>query len=70
MDIIEIAVLVYFVVGLILSLVWWEQEYKVEYEYEKEYGEVESGMAILHMTWLMIFWPIKLLKNYIEGFIE
>ena len=49
---------------------WWNDEYKPEYEYEKDTDEVEESMAVLLIVLLMFFWPVKLIKNWIEGFVS
>ena len=70
MSIEAIVTIVYFAVGLVLTLMWWNDEYKAEYEYEREEGEVEEPMAILLLVGLLFFWPIKLVKNYLESFVD
>ncbi len=70
MDICSFIVIGYFVVGVILAYVWWNDEYKVDYEVAKDVGEVENSMAVLLLAGLTIFWPFKLLKNYFESFVD
>ena len=66
----QVILIAYFVIGLVLALVWWNDEYKPEYEYEKNTDEVEESMAVLLIVFLMFFWPIKLIKNWFEGFMS
>ena len=66
----QVILIAYFVIGLVLALVWWNDEYKPEYEYEKDTDEVEESMAVLLIVLLMFFWPVKLIKNWIEGFVS
>ena len=62
----QVILIAYFVIGLVLALVWWNDEYKPEYEYEKDTDEVEEPMAVLIIVFLMFFWPVKLIKNWFE----
>ena len=66
----QVILIAYFVMGLVLALMWWNDEYKPEYEYEKDTDEVEESMAVLLIVFLMFFWPIKLIKNWFEGFMS
>jgi len=66
----QVILIAYFIIGLVLALVWWNDEYKPEYEYEKDIDEVEEPMAILLIVFLMFFWPVKLIKNWFESFVS
>jgi hypothetical protein len=66
----QVILIAYFVIGLVLALVWWNDEYKPEYEYEKDADEVEESMAVLLIVFLMFFWPVKLIKNWFESFVS
>ena len=66
----QVILIAYFVIGLVLALVWWNDEYKPEYEYEKNTDEVKEPMAVLLIAFLMFFWPIKLIKNWFESFVS
>ena len=70
MDILSIIFISYFVIGLILSVYWWNKEYKSNYEYDKENEEVyvEEPMVMIFLAFMVLFWPFVLLKNYFEGF--
>ena len=50
-----IITILYFVIGTSLAFMWWNDEYKAEYEYEKECGEAEDPMAILLLLFFK-FW--------------
>ena len=60
----------YFIIGFILTVIWWYNEYKEEYEYEKEYGDVQEVIVILFLIFLFLCWPIKLIKDYFESFVN
>jgi hypothetical protein len=45
---------------MVLSIWWWEKEYKVEDE-----DELEKGTVCLFLLFLTFFWPVKLIKNLI-----
>jgi hypothetical protein len=66
----QVILIAYFIIGLVLALVWWNDEYKPEYEYEKDIDEVEEPMAVLLIVFLMFFWPVKLIKNWFESFVS
>jgi hypothetical protein len=59
----------YFVIGIVLTYIWWYNEYNSEYNLEREEEGVEEPMAVLLLAGLTLFWPIKLIKNYFESFI-
>ena len=56
----KLGLIIYFVIGMILSIWWWEKEYKVEDE-----DELEKGTVCLFLLFLTFFWPVKLIKNLI-----
>jgi hypothetical protein len=61
----------YFLVGIILTYIWWHDEYEPEYELAKELNEgVEEPMAVLFLAALVFFWPFKVVKNYFESFVD
>lgn len=60
----------YLIVGIILTFIWWHDEYELEYELEKENDGVEEPMAVLFLAALVFFWPFKAVKNYFEGFVD
>ena len=57
----------YLIVGIILTYIWWHDEYEPEYELERENDDVEEPMAVLLLAALVFFWPFKLVKNYFES---
>ncbi len=62
-----IATLIYFTIGILLSIIWFKKEYEPEYkELEKSEEGVEKGMAELIMMFMAITWPIKLVYNLIK----
>lgn len=69
MSIDSIIVIVYFTIGFVLTLIWWNDAYKVEYEYYKAIGEVDESMVVLLLLGLFFFWPIKVIKDLIESFL-
>jgi hypothetical protein len=71
MDICYFIVIGYFFVGIILTFIWWYDEYKLEYELVKELNEgSEEPMAVLFIAGLVFFWPFKVVKNYFESFVD
>jgi hypothetical protein len=54
----KLGLIIYFVIGMVLSIWWWEKEYKVEDE-----DELEKGTVCLFLLFLTFFWPVKLIKN-------
>lgn len=70
MDIWGFIAIGYFLVGIILTYIWWHDECELEYELEKENDGVEEPMAVLLLAALVFFWPFKVVKNYFEGFVD
>ena len=61
----------YFLVGIILTFIWWYDEYEPEYELAKELNEgAEEPIVVLFLLGLVFFWPFKAVKNYFEGFVD
>ena len=70
MDIWGYIVIGYFLIGFILTYIWWKDEYEADYELEKEEEDgVEKSMAVLLLVCLVLFWPLKAVKNYFESFV-
>ena len=63
MDICGILVVVYFIVGIILTLYWFKTDYAESYKSSVEDGTEEKGMTCIFLLLLIIFWPIKLVRN-------
>lgn len=70
MSIWDFIVIGYFLVGIILTFIWWYDEYEPEYELERENDGVEEPMAVLLLAALVFFWPFKAVKNYFESFVD
>jgi len=66
MDICGILVVVYFIVGVILALYWFKTDYAESYKSSVEDGTEEKGMTCIFLLLLIIFWPIKLVRNLIK----
>ena len=62
-----IITILYFVIGTSLAFMWWNDEYKAEYEYAKEYDEAEDPMAILLLLLFIFFWPFKAVRNCFDN---
>lgn len=62
----KILIIVYIIVGVILSYHWYNKEYVNEYKSMIEDGiEVEKGIVGILMLCMVIFWPIKVIKSLI-----
>lgn len=74
MDIWGFIAIGYFLVGIILTYIWWHDEYEPEYNAAKEIDELDGGveesMAVLFLAALVFFWPCKVVKNYFESFVD
>lgn len=56
----------YMLAGIALTMYWWNTEYEKTYQEAKTRGEgTEDAMANIFMICLIVFWPIKLIKNLI-----
>ena len=68
MDIWGFIAIGYFLVGIILTYIWWHDEYEPEYELAKELDDGSAEpIAVLLLAALVFFWPFKLVKNYFES---
>ena len=71
MDIWGFIAIGYFLVGIILTYIWWHDEYEPEYELAKELDDGSAEpIAVLLLAALVFFWPFKVVKNYFEGFVD
>lgn len=63
----HIAIMVYFIIGFVLSSYWFTRDYEEEYKKSIEDGEsVEKGMVSFLLLLMTVFWPIVLVKNLIK----
>ena len=62
----DIGIIVYFVLGLILTLYWYERDYGKKYKELEQKEGVEKGMANIFLLFLWAFWPINMIKNLIK----
>lgn len=59
----------YMVIGLLLTLYWWEKQYEAAYIKAKESDEgADEPMSVLFLTFLAIFWPIVLVYKAIKRY--
>ena len=59
-------IVVYFIIGIILSIYWWNKEYEEDYEKLKKMNEVDESGTMIFLMFLTVFWPIKFIKNLIN----
>ena len=56
--------MIYLVIGLVLSFYWWDKTYKKDYNKAKASDKgVEEGMAVNELLIMMFFWPMILTLN-------
>ena len=61
----EIGTIIYFLIGVLCSYHWFEEDYGQEYRNLKKKREVEDGMTVILLLFMTIFWlPIFLCKVY------
>jgi len=60
-------VAIYLAIGFVCSLMWWNDEYKADYELARKNGNVETSMASLLLLMMTVFWSLKVIMNCIEG---
>ena len=71
MDIWGFIAIGYFLVGIMLTFIWWHDEYEPEYELAKELDDGSAEpIAVLFIVALVLFWPFKVVKNYFESFVD
>ena len=64
MDIVSIVMIIYLVIGLCLTIYWWNKYFSKEYAKAKTSEEgVEEGMAVNHLLTMMFLWPLFLACN-------
>lgn len=71
MNTFEVIAIIYLLVGIVLAFIWWNDEYEPQREYDEDYGEyVNDSMSLITFICLVLFWPLKLFKNWIENFVS
>ena len=59
----------YMVIGLLLTLYWWDKQYEAAYIKAKESEEgADEPMSVLFLAFLAIFWPIVLVYKTIKRY--
>lgn len=62
-----IILIIYLLIGICLTMYWWNKSYKKSYDEAKASGEgVEKGMVNILLTTLMVFWPIVLIYKFLR----
>ena len=61
--------IIYIVIGIILMLYWWNNDYALDYALAKAKGEAQDSAACLLMLGMITFWPIKLIHKIIKKFL-
>ena len=67
MSIEYIITILYLAIGTLLAFMWWNDEYKAEYEYAKGCGETEDAMVTLLLIFFIFFWPLKFIINCFDN---
>ena len=71
MNTFEVIAIIYLLVGIVLAFIWWNDEYEPQREYDEDYGEhISDGMSLFTFICLVLFWPLKLFKNWVENFVS
>ena len=52
----DYCVIGYFIIGMILTIYWWFDEYKADYEETMKKGECEKPMVILLLLFTTYIW--------------
>ena len=58
--------IIYFIIGIILGFYWWKTDYVEEYEEAKANNDVEEGMAVLLILFLIVLWPLFFIHKLIK----
>jgi len=61
----DYCVIGYFIIGMILTVYWWFDEYKADYEEAMKKGECEKPMVILLWLFTTYIWPVVLCVRFI-----
>ena len=62
----EIIFYTYLVIGFCVMTYDWYKYQKPIYDQAKKSGMVEDGMAVMHMTCVIMLWPIKIFNWLFE----
>lgn len=54
----DYCVIVYIIIGIILTIYWWFTEYKKNYEECHASGECEESMVIMLWIFTIFLWPV------------
>ena len=64
-----VIMIAYMVIGLLLTLYWWDKQYEAAYIKAKESEEgADEPMSVLFLAFLAIFWPIVLVYKAIKRY--
>jgi cbb3-type cytochrome oxidase subunit 3 len=62
-----IILIIYLLIGICLTMYWWNKSYKKSYDEAKKSEEgVEEGMASMLLMFLFIFWPFVLIYKFLK----
>lgn len=64
--ILNISIILYFIIGVLLSSYIWKRDYAKEYKIAKESDNVQDGMVCMFMLFLIVFWPLRAINEIIE----
>lgn len=65
MEISIIGVIIYLVIGLILTFYWLNKDYKKEFDELVSYEVPDRGVMNCLLILMCVFWPIYIIKNII-----
>ena len=61
----DYCIIVYFIIGMILTVYWWFDEYKADYDEAIKTDECEKPMVILLWLFTTYIWPVVLCVRFI-----
>lgn len=59
----EICILIYVLIGFFVMNDDWKKNHEKEYEELKRKKGADKGMAMIYMMFVILLWPIVLIKN-------
>ena len=68
-DTYSLIAIIYIVIGIILMLYWWNNDYALDYALAKAKGEAQDSSICLLMLCMITFWPLKLIHKIIKKFL-